>query len=113
MIGKNTSDGRLASVAEVQEILEDRKKDGELGYEQQLAFDYTNKFSKLSRSESKKMQKELEESGLSEKLALKVIEIMPIEASQLKLILAMDKTRAPAEDTTVVKLMEIVKSYSK
>jgi DNA-directed RNA polymerase subunit F len=113
MIGKNTGDSRLVSISEVQEILEDRQKDGELGYEQTLAFDYAKKFNKLSKSEANKMKKELEEMGLNERLALKMVEIMPIDASQLKLILAMDKTRAPTEDETVAKLMEVVKKYSK
>lgn len=113
MIGKTTSDGRLSSISEVEEILEDRKKDGELGYEQTLAYDYAKKFNRLTKSESKKMQKELEELGLSERLSLKVIEVMPIDATQIKLILAMEKSRAPTEEETVVKLMAVVKSYSK
>lgn len=113
MIGKTNGDSRLVSISEVQEILEDRQKDGELGYEQTLAFDYAKKFNKLSKSEANKMKKELEGMGLSEKLALKMIEIMPLDASQLKLILAMDKSRAPTEDETVNKLVAVVKSYSK
>ncbi|MDE1834436.1 MAG: DNA-directed RNA polymerase subunit F [Candidatus Micrarchaeota archaeon] len=113
MIGKKRDEGRLASVSEVMEILEERKKDGELGYEQQLAFDYMEKFSKLGKGDSGKMQKQLEELGLSEPLALKTIEIMPIDAMQMKLILAMDKTRAPTEDDAINKMMEVVKSYSK
>lgn len=113
MIGKNTGDSRLVSISEVQEILEEREKDGALGYEQTLAFDYAKKFNKLSKSEANKMKKELEEMGLSERLALKMVEIMPIDASQVKLILAMDKSRAPTEDETVNKLIEVVKKYSK
>jgi DNA-directed RNA polymerase subunit F len=113
MIGKTTGEGKLTSISEVQEILEDRQKDGDLGYEQTLAFDYAKKFNKLTKGESKKMQKELEELGLSEKLALKVVEIMPMDASQMKLILAMDKSRLPTEEETVTKLMAVVKSYSK
>ncbi len=113
MIGKTNSEGRLTSISEVQEILEDRQKDGELGYEQTLAYDYAKKFNRLSKSETDKMEKELEELGLSEKLSLKMVEIMPIDVSQLKLILAMDKSRAPTEEETVTKLMSVVKSYSK
>ncbi len=113
MIGKTNSRGRLVSVSEVKEILEERQKDGELGYEQTLAYEYTKKFNKLSKADAEKMKKELEAFGLGEKLALKVMEIMPADVSQLKLILAMDKSRAPTEDTELAKIMEVVKSYSK
>ncbi len=113
MAGRKRTGSRLASVAEVMDLLEDRKKDGELGYEQILTLEYAGKFSKLKELESKKMKKELEELGLSEVLSLKVIEIMPNEPNLLKLILAMDKNRQPADDNTVNKILEVVKSHSK
>lgn len=113
MIGKSTGEGKLTSISEAEGILEQRQKEGELGYEQKLVYEYAKKFNKLSKGDAKKLQKELEDMGLSERLALKVVEIMPIDASQLKLILAMDKSRAPTEDETVAKMMEIVKGYSK
>ena len=113
MAGKKRYDTRLASVPEVLEILEERKKDGELGYEQTLAYEYATKFSVIKESDAKKMKKDLEELGVDEKLALKFIEIMPDDASLVKLILAMDKTRQPADDETVTKILTVVKSYSK
>ncbi|MCL4365327.1 MAG: hypothetical protein M1569_02430 [Candidatus Marsarchaeota archaeon] len=112
MAGKKRIDSRLASVAEVMEILEDRKKGGELGYEQTLTLEYAGKFSKLKESESRKMEKDLEDLGLTETLALKVIEIMPGEPNLLKLILAMDRNRQPTDDETINKILGVVKSYS-
>ncbi len=113
MAGKKRTGSRLASVAEVMYLLEERKKDGELGYEQTLTYEYATKFSKLKESDAKKMTKELEDLGLSELLSLKVIEIMPAEPNLLKLILAMDKNRQPTDDETVNKILGVVKSYSK
>jgi DNA-directed RNA polymerase subunit F len=113
MAGKKKYGGKLVSVPEVLDILEDRKKEGELGYEQTLAYEYAGRFSKLKGSDAKRMKKELEELGLDERLALKFIEIMPDDASLAKLILAMDKNRQPAEDETVNKILAVVKSYSK
>lgn len=113
MAGKKRYDTKLASIPEVLEILEERKKDGELGYEQTLAYEYATKFSHIKESEAKKMKKSLEELGLEEKLALKMIEIMPDDAGLVRLILAMDKNRQPADDETVGKILEVVKSYSK
>lgn len=113
MAGKKTSGTSLATISDVLDILHERKKDGELGYEQTLTLEYATKFSKLKVSDAKKMKKELEEMGLSEKLALKVIEIMPTEPNLLRLILAMDKNRQPTDDETVNKLLEVVKGYAK
>ncbi len=112
MAGKKRSDTRLASVPEVLNILEDRKKDSEFGYEQTLAYEYATKFSQVKESDAKKMVKELEELGLEEKLALKMVEIMPDNASLVKLVLAMDKNRQPTDDDTVGKILGVVKSYS-
>ena len=63
--------------------------------------------------DAKKMVKELKELGLEERLALKMIEIMPDNASLVKLVLAMDKNRQPTDDETVGKILGVVKSYSK
>ena len=39
MIGKSSSNDEVVTLPEVLEILEARKKSGELGYEQQLAYE--------------------------------------------------------------------------
>lgn len=111
MIGKDKSDTRIATLAEVLEILEDRKKIGDVGYEQQITEDYAKKFSKLSVSDSKKMMKELAELGIHEKTASKVVEIMPNDVVQLKQVLLIEKK--PVEEETVNKIFEVVKSYKK
>ena len=113
MAGKKRSGTRLAAMPEVLDILHGRKKDGELGYEQQLTFEYAEKFSKLKESDAKKMKKDLEGLGIDSKLALKFVEIGPDEPNLVKLILAMDKNRQPTPDETVAKIIEVVKGYSK
>ncbi len=113
MAGKKRYDERLASMPEVLSILEERKKEGELGYEQSLTYEYASKFSKLSKSDAAKMQKSLEELGIDQKLSLKFIEAMPEDPGLVRLILAMDKNRQPADDSLVGKIIEVVKSYSK
>jgi len=111
MAGKKRLESRLATVPEVLEILEDRKKDGEFGYEQTLVYEYMEKFAKVKTADAKKMLKELEEQGIDQKLALKFLEVMPEEPNLVKLILAMDKNRQPASDELVAKIIEIVKSH--
>jgi DNA-directed RNA polymerase subunit F len=110
MIGKNGSDTRIATVSDVLEILEERKKEGgEMGYEQELAYEYAKKFAKLSAKEAEKMKKELLEQGISEKTAAKVIETMPSDIIQLRQVLIIEKKSV--EEETVGKLMEVAKKY--
>ena len=111
MIGKESSDSKPVSIAKVLEVLEHRKKDGELGYEQELVYEYAKKFSKLSESDSKKIGKELEELGLRDKTVFKIIEILPVDISQLKLILVME--RRALEEQEIAKIMKVVDSYRK
>ncbi len=109
MIGKNQSDKSPVASAEALEVLEERKKDGELGYEQKLAYDHIKKYSGVSAGDAKKMIKELMVYGVGEGTAVKIVDIMPIEVLQLKHILA--KEKKTFEEDEVSKMMEVVKSY--
>lgn len=109
MIGKEVRGTRLSSLPEVLEILEERKKDGELGYEQQIEYEHAKKFVKLSTNEAEKMSKELVSAGLSERTALKCVEVMPLDINQLKLVLVIDKITLDEE--SLKKVLGIVNSY--
>jgi DNA-directed RNA polymerase subunit F len=109
MIGKSQSDKKPVSSAEALEVLESRKEEGELGYEQKLAYEHIKKFSAISAEEARKMAKELMEYGVGEATAIKIVDIMPIDAIQLKHILAREKKTF--EEDEVAKMMEVVKSH--
>ncbi len=110
MIGKEQKTQRLATISEALDVLEDRKKLGELGYEQQLAYEHAKKFSKLSVSNSNKLVNELKKLGISERVAVMITNVMPTELIQLKQILAMEKNAL--EDGTDTKTMGIVEEYA-
>lgn len=78
MIGKSQSDKRPVPSAEALEVLEGRKDDGELGYEQKLAYEHIKKFSTISTEEAKKMAKELMEYGVGEATAIKIVDIIGV-----------------------------------
>jgi len=109
MIGKDQSDKRPLSSAEAMEALEERKKDGELGYEQKLAYDHIKKFTTISVESAKKMVKELMEYGMGEGTAIKIVDIMPVDIIQLKHILA--KEKKTFEEDEIGKIQEIVQSH--
>ncbi len=105
---RNDSDksARVASIPEALEILESRKKDGELGYEQQLSYDHVKKFAQLSPEKAVKIRKELEALGLSEKACVSIIDTMPADIMQVKQIIANEKSTPP--EGTAEKAFEIV-----
>lgn len=109
MMGRSGEMNRVATIPEVLDILEERKKGGELGYEQQLAYEHVKKFSKLTKAKAEKLRKELEGLGLSEKLCVMIVDIMPTEMMQLKQIAANEKRGV--DEAVLKKVMEVVESY--
>lgn len=110
MIGKEQEGTRLASVYEVKDILEEKKEAmGELGYEQKLAYEYATKFAKLGKSDVTKLRKELDEFKLLEKTVMKLIEVMPVDINQLRLMLVSEKRNF--EDEELKKILAVVDGY--
>ncbi len=107
MIGKGVQGGEQASLNEVLEILEQRKKDKELTYEQQLAYEHVKKFATGTKANTEKLKKSLKEAGLSDKAVLKVLDIMPKNIMTLKQILAHENRTF--EDAELVKILASVK----
>jgi DNA-directed RNA polymerase subunit F len=109
MIGKSQEAKKPVSSAEAMEILEGRKEEGELGYEQKLAYEHIKKFASLKPEEVKKMVKELEQYGVGESTAIKIADIMPIDIIQLKHILTREKKTF--EEDEVTKMWEVVQGH--
>ncbi len=109
MIGKNQEGKKPVSSAEAMEILEGRKEQGELGYEQKLAYDHIKKYTTMKVEEARKMAKELEQYGVTESTAIKIIDIMPIDLTQLKHILTREKKNF--EEDEISKMWEVVQAH--
>ena len=94
MIGKEVEESRPVTLLEALDILEERKKGEDFGYEQQVTYEYgevLKKSVKMSKDKAVKMKKELEGLGLGEKTAVKIVDIMPINEMQLKQVLLIEK----------------------
>lgn len=106
MIGKDSKHNGYASMNEVLEILEARKKERELTYEQQIALEHVTKFVG-SKSVEQKTRKALEELGtLSQQTIIAILNIMPKGETLLKQILAGE--RKAFTDEEVKKALSIV-----
>lgn len=107
MIGKQAGAGEAVPIDEVIAILEERKKSGELTYEQQIALEHSKKFVQ-NKAHIEKTKKAIEALNmLSSRGVLKVLEIMPKNAMLLRQILAQEKKAFTDED--VNKILAITK----
>ena len=111
MIGKGVDTGTPVSADEAKRILEERKKRGELIYEQQLAYDHASKVIKeLDKAVEKKLEKALEELGVSQRASVKVVELLPANAMTLRQVLA--KENRTFTDEEITKILTLVKEVS-
>ena len=108
MIGSESKQTGLASIYDVAGILEERKKTSALTYEQQLALEHATKLIKPNEH-SKKIKSDLEKLGtLNAKSVVKLLEIMPKNATLLKQVVAQEGKVFSEEELS--KILAITKS---
>jgi len=112
MIGKGANEIRPALLAEVEKILEKRQGTaGEFGFEQQTSLEYAKRFSHLKYSDAKEMLDELEKLEVKSETAVKIVDLLPKNKSQLMLILVKDKVELP--EKKMEKVEALIAEYSK
>ena len=110
MIGKKLVSTTAVPLYEVKELIKTRADQSELGYEQSQTQEYVKKFAKVTKSKAPKLQEELNALNLGdEKLVLKIVDILPKDADQFKLLIS--KTQK-FEDAKIEEILKIVKKYS-
>lgn len=103
-------DKKIAALADVLEVLTERQDEQELSAEQKLALEHCQKFSRLDSKKVKKLLKELGELGfITEPNAVKIADIMPTHADDVRVIFA--KERANLEKKDIEKILSIVEKY--
>ena len=111
MIGKKVISVQNSPLYEVKEMLTERNKEGELTYEQQQAFDYSKKFTKISPAKGEKLLAELKEiEGLDEDFITKTIDILPQDIETAKLI---TYKGSAVTDEIVKQVVELTSKYAK
>ncbi|MBI5227632.1 hypothetical protein HY988_03530 [Candidatus Micrarchaeota archaeon] len=90
------------------EILEERKKENELGYEQGQALENLEKFTKLTATKAADMVKKLVKEGkVSPESAIKIVDVGPTNPAVLKAILSKDKIELSDDEIT-----QIIKEFA-
>jgi DNA-directed RNA polymerase subunit F len=100
----------LITNAEAKEILTERKKEIELGYEQKNALEYLRKYDKLSEKKAKELMEKLSEvKKLRERQIISIINILPKDTDDLRLILEKDYALLTEEEKNFI--LENVKNF--
>jgi len=93
---------RPFSLPEAKELLEERKKDGELEYEPAQAAEHAEKFAHMKPTEASKIVKELMENGMDQDTAVKIADVSPKHPETLKAILVKNKIDMNDEELSAV-----------
>jgi len=101
---------RLVNNTDAKEILAGRKKEIELGYEQKNALDYLKKYDKLTPKKVKELTEKLNEvKKLRERQIIQIVNLLPVDNDDLRLILEKDYNLLSDEEKTLI--LESVKKF--
>lgn len=110
MIGDEVIEENPITFAETLEILEEKKKEKELEFEQRLAYDFVQKFSQLSAEKTEELLEELLDiPKIRKHQAVILINNMPETKQDIRLIFA--KERTSLREETVEETLEIIEKY--
>ena len=87
MIGKKLIAQKPIPLAEVKDLLKARQDEKALAYEQEMAYDYARKHSKLSKSKAEKLLEELQSVEVSDEIKVKIVDLCPDNLDKLRLLL--------------------------
>ncbi|MBD3155661.1 MAG: DNA-directed RNA polymerase subunit F [Candidatus Aenigmarchaeota archaeon] len=100
---------KIVTNAEAKEILKEREKEIELGYDQKNSYDYLKKYSELTKKKAEKIREELEKiSKLREREIISIVNVLPEDRDDLRLVL--EKTYTNLEDDEKKLILETVKN---
>lgn len=110
MIGDEVQERRPATFSEALEILEKKKEEKELEFEQSLAYDYVQKFSQLPPEKAKDLVEDLLKiEKIRDHQAVILANNMPEEKEDIRLIFA--KERTSLREETIEQILEIIDKY--
>ena len=110
MIGKNIIKKEEISGVEVKETLEEFSQNYELTYEQNVTLNHLSRFPRFSQEDGEKIIEELETKiGLRHKVAVHIVDLIPKDLSDLRLIFAKEPTQISKEE--MEQILDILNQY--
>ncbi|WXG43000.1 MAG: RNA polymerase Rpb4 family protein [Promethearchaeati archaeon SRVP18_Atabeyarchaeia-1] len=111
---KEVLDERSVTLEEVQELLKENEKRGELSYIQRVTLDYAIKFSQLTLENAKKLVDELRaEFNFDLDTAIQIANCLPASLSELRTFMVGTKENALGQEELVKILEKINKTASR
>ena len=110
MIGKNIIESEPIPGVEVKEILEEFSEDNELNYEQNITLNHLARFKRYSLEDSQEIIAKLqEEFNLRPKVAVHIVDLVPEDLADLRLIFAKEPSKVDNEE--MKKILELLEQY--
>lgn len=97
------------SLSEVKEVLTKRAKDGEPTYEQNKTMEYVKEFAKMTPVKSREAAQKLVGLGIDNRQAVKIVDILPKDADDMKLLFAKEHYTLPPNK--VEEVLEVLRSF--
>ena len=111
MIGKKLIERRDVSLSHVRSILEKRKKESELSYEQKAAYEYAKSFKLRGIKKTEELiQKLMEINKIDEHLAVMIIDNNPQDEEDLRVL--MEKRRHRLTPDEVKQVLDLLVKYA-
>ena len=110
MIGKETIESEPITSSAVKEALEEFSESNELNYEQNITLNHLARFRRYSAEDAEKIIEELEEKfKLRRKVAVHIVDLIPEDLSDLRLIFAKEPTQIDNEQ--MEEILKILEQY--
>ena len=110
MIGKNIIESEPIPGVEVKEILEEFSEDNELNYEQNVTLNHLARFKRYSLEDSQEIITKLQdEFNLRPKVAVHIVDLVPQDLADLRLIFAKEPSKVDNEE--MKKILELLEQY--
>jgi len=110
MIGKEIIESEPITGSEVKQIIEEFAEDNELNYEQNLTLNHLARFKRYSAEDAKEIFEKLQdEFGLRAKVAAHIVDLVPVDLADMRLIFAKEPSKTDKED--MEKILEFLEQY--
>lgn len=109
MIGKKIIATEPIQSVKVKEVLSEYSEANELTYEQNITLNHLSRLKHYSSEDSDKIVKELEDMDIKTKVAVRIVDLIPTDFSDLRLIFAKEIKHPSKEE--MEQILEILAKY--
>ncbi|WP_298524213.1 RNA polymerase Rpb4 family protein [uncultured Methanobrevibacter sp.] len=110
MIGKNIISTEPIPGAKVKEVLDEFSNENELNYEQNITLNHLARFKRYSAEDAEEIIEKLKsEFNLREKVAVHIVDLIPQDLADMRLIFAKEPGQFSKED--MEKVLELLEQY--